>query len=104
VVRAPLRASDKQIQELVQNKAKWIVAKQEEMRRTYAAMRAKEYTNGEAFLYLGKPLQAGYRRRQTGQTSRLATSSTWQNLLCRAPKQCSKPGTGSRRVGSSLSE
>jgi hypothetical protein len=55
VVRAPLRASDKQIQELAQNKAKWIVAKQEEMRRTYAAMRAKEYANGEAFLYLGKP-------------------------------------------------
>jgi predicted metal-dependent hydrolase len=54
VVRAPLRASDKQIREMVQKKEKWIIAKQEAARRMYAAMRPKEYINGEDFLYLGK--------------------------------------------------
>jgi hypothetical protein len=54
VVRAPLRASDKQIQELVQQKEQWIIAKQELARRTYAAIEPKEYANGEGFLYLGK--------------------------------------------------
>jgi len=54
VVRAPLRASDKQIQELVQKKQKWIKAKQEVARRTYARTHPKEYANGEGFLYLGE--------------------------------------------------
>jgi predicted metal-dependent hydrolase len=49
-----LRASDKQIQELVQQKEQWIIAKQELARRTYAAIEPKEYVNGEGFLYLGK--------------------------------------------------
>jgi len=54
VVRAPLRASDKQISELVQKKEKWIVAKQDAAWRTYAEIRSREYVNGEGFLYLGK--------------------------------------------------
>jgi predicted metal-dependent hydrolase len=54
VVRAPLRASDRQIRELVQKKEKWIIAKQEAARRTYATMQPREYVNGEGFLYLGK--------------------------------------------------
>jgi len=54
VVRAPLRASDKQIGDLVQEKEKWIIAKQEAARRMYANTRPKEFVNGEGFLYLGK--------------------------------------------------
>lgn len=54
VVRAPLRASDRQIRELVQKKEKWITAKQEAARRIYAETRPKEYVNGEGFPYLGK--------------------------------------------------
>jgi predicted metal-dependent hydrolase len=54
VVRAPLRASDRQIRELVQKKEKWIIAKQEAARQTYATIRPREYVNGENFLYLGK--------------------------------------------------
>ena len=54
VVRAPLRASDQQIRELVRKKEKWIIAKQEAARRTYAALRPREFVDGEGFLYLGK--------------------------------------------------
>ncbi len=55
VVRAPLRASNRQIQELVQKKEKWIMDKQEAARRTYAKTQPKEFVEGEEFLYLGKP-------------------------------------------------
>lgn len=54
VVRAPLRASNEQIQELVKKKENWIKAKQELARRTYAKTPPKEYVNGEGFFYLGK--------------------------------------------------
>jgi predicted metal-dependent hydrolase len=39
---------------LVQKKEKWIIAKQEAARQTYAKALPKEYVNGEGFLYLGK--------------------------------------------------
>jgi hypothetical protein len=54
LVRAPLRASDKQVRELVQKKEKWITTKQEEARRTYAKSLPKEYAGNESFPYLGK--------------------------------------------------
>ena len=55
IVRAPLRASMKQIESLVAQKAGWIQSKQAQARTTTARLTPKEYTNGEEFLYLGKP-------------------------------------------------
>ena len=57
VVRAPLRATDDQVADLMRKKEKWIKAKQELARQTYAKTLPKEYVNGEGFLYLGKPYQ-----------------------------------------------
>ena len=54
VVRAPLRASSRQIQQLIEQKAPWIRATQEKVRRNYPKIAPKEYVNGEGFLYLGK--------------------------------------------------
>jgi predicted metal-dependent hydrolase len=54
LVRAPLRASTRQIQELVEKKAGWILSKQELVKTIYPKTRPKEYQNGEEFLYLGK--------------------------------------------------
>ena len=53
-VRAPLKASTRQIQELVETKAKWIRSKQELVKTVYPKAKPKEYQNGEEFLYLGK--------------------------------------------------
>jgi predicted metal-dependent hydrolase len=53
LVRAPLRASDKQIAGLVRKKEKWIRARQEIARQRYQKALPKEYVNGEGFLYLG---------------------------------------------------
>jgi predicted metal-dependent hydrolase len=54
VVRAPLRASSRQIQQWIEQKASWIEATQEKVRRTYPKVAPKEFVNGEGFLYLGK--------------------------------------------------
>ena len=54
VVRAPLRASGRQIQQLIEQKLPWIEATQERVRRSYPKITPKEYVNGEGFLYLGK--------------------------------------------------
>ena len=54
VVRAPLRATDKQILELVEQKAGWIKAKQDDARAAYAQANPKEFVSGEGFLYLGR--------------------------------------------------
>ncbi len=54
LVRAPLKASTRQIDDFVTQKADWIRTTQEKVRLTYQKMRPKEYINGEGFLYLGK--------------------------------------------------
>ncbi|MDR3577334.1 MAG: SprT family zinc-dependent metalloprotease [Anaerolineaceae bacterium] len=54
VVRAPLKASTRQIQELVEKKAGWIRSKQELVRTVYPKARPKDYREGEEFLYLGE--------------------------------------------------
>ena len=54
VVRAPLRASRRQIEQLIEEKAPWIMATQEKVRQSYPQITPKEYVNGEGFLYLGK--------------------------------------------------
>src|SRR3972149_5543818 len=53
-VRAPLRASEKEINGIVEKKAEWIKAKQKLVKSIYPAAKPKEYVNGEGFWYLGK--------------------------------------------------
>jgi predicted metal-dependent hydrolase len=53
IVRAPLRATQKQIRDLVGLKEEWIKSKQKLVNTTYALVKPKKYVNGEAFLYLG---------------------------------------------------
>jgi predicted metal-dependent hydrolase len=54
VVRAPLKASTRQIQELVEKKEQWIRSKQEFVKTVYPSAKSKVYQDGEEFLYLGK--------------------------------------------------
>ena len=54
MVRAPLKASTHQIQELVDKKSSWIRSKQELVKTIYPKTKSKEYRDGEEFLYLGK--------------------------------------------------
>jgi predicted metal-dependent hydrolase len=53
IVRAPLRASISYIEEMIQQKSRWILRKQDEMKRRLPAL-CHEYTEGEIFLYLGR--------------------------------------------------
>jgi predicted metal-dependent hydrolase len=55
IIRAPLRTTQKQIEDLVAIKAEWIKSKQKLIKATYARFVPKEYINGEEFLYLGIP-------------------------------------------------
>jgi len=54
IVRAPLRATQKQILQVVDRKADWIKSKQELVKTRNAQFVPKAYANGEEFLYLGK--------------------------------------------------
>ncbi|MDH7565961.1 MAG: SprT family zinc-dependent metalloprotease [Clostridiales bacterium] len=53
-VSAPFRISEKQICEVVQKKADWIVKKVNEVRERNANTVCREFVSGEKFLYLGK--------------------------------------------------
>ena len=55
IVRAPLRTPHKYISELLQKKKNWIEKKQHDMLVNRKQTRIKEYSEGEEFLYLGKP-------------------------------------------------
>jgi predicted metal-dependent hydrolase len=55
IIRAPLRTTQKQIEDLVEKKAEWIKSKQKLVKAIYAHFVPKEYINGEEFLYLGTP-------------------------------------------------
>jgi predicted metal-dependent hydrolase len=54
LVRAPLRASDRQIRALVEEKSVWIRAAQEKARVMNAGVAPRQYIPGETFLYLGQ--------------------------------------------------
>ena len=54
IVRAPLRATRKQIEYLVEQKAGWIKSKQELVSANFARFAPKEYIDGEEFWFLGK--------------------------------------------------
>jgi predicted metal-dependent hydrolase len=55
IVRAPLRASLKQIEQFVEQKAGWIQRKQALANAPSTRFTPKKYIEGEEFLYLGKP-------------------------------------------------
>ncbi len=54
VVRAPLRASRAQIERIVEQKAEWIRARQEQVRRAAQQFPPRRFAEGEPFLYLGQ--------------------------------------------------
>jgi len=54
VVRAPLRATKKQIQQAVEQQAEWIRATQEKALVRYHPLVPKQFTSGEEFWFLGK--------------------------------------------------
>jgi len=53
IVRAPLRATEKQVREFVESKAGWIERKRSEARQ-HAALPARQFQMGERFLFLGE--------------------------------------------------
>lgn len=53
-LRVPKETEDKQISNLLEAKWHWIISKQEEMKDKTKGFKAKEYVEGEVFLYLGK--------------------------------------------------
>jgi hypothetical protein len=53
IVRAPLRATMSYIEDVIRQKSRWILRKQDEMKRRLPAP-CHEYTEGELFLYLGR--------------------------------------------------
>lgn len=55
IVRAPRHVTDRQINDVVQQKADWIRAKQQAALHKLAQTASKDYSPGQTFLYLGKP-------------------------------------------------
>jgi predicted metal-dependent hydrolase len=55
VVRAPNRASLKEIEEFVASKSSWVEKTQAAMRQRFVESPEKSFQNGEDFLYLGSP-------------------------------------------------
>lgn len=53
-VSAPLRISEKQIKEVVQKKADWIIKKVNEVIERNSNLVCRQFVSGEKFLYLGK--------------------------------------------------
>jgi len=54
IVRAPLRVSESTIRAVIQKHYNWIIKKKKEVEARDPKVRAKEFVNGEGFLYLGK--------------------------------------------------
>jgi hypothetical protein len=54
IVRAPELTATDIIKRIVAKKADWILRRQKYARRTYVQPTAKEFVNGEGFLYLGE--------------------------------------------------
>ncbi len=64
IIRAPKRATDKQIQAVVAQKAAWIAKNQVRLANRYPDLKPRTFTPGETFWYLGEqyPLQLVNRR------------------------------------------
>jgi len=65
IVRAPLRATRAQIDELVRSKDAWIRRKQDEVRRASPKLPRRRFVDGEAFLYLGQAYPLAILNEQT---------------------------------------
>ena len=78
IVRAPYKASEKRIKELLMEKTSWINNKITEARQRKNAFRHKEFIEGEKFLYLG----ASYNLRITNENE-LALNEKGEFLLPR---------------------
>jgi predicted metal-dependent hydrolase len=65
IVRAPKRASQKQIQSIVDQKTEWIIKNKAKVSQKYAALKPKRFEPGESFWYLGEqyPLQLTNRQK-----------------------------------------
>jgi len=55
LVRAPLRVTQRQILDVVQQQAEWVRSRQEAARQRAAAAPPKAFVEGETFQYLGQP-------------------------------------------------
>ncbi len=55
LVRAPLRVTQRQIMDVVQQQAEWVRTRQEAARQRAAAAPPKAFVEGEIFNYLGQP-------------------------------------------------
>jgi len=65
IVRAPKSASDALVKQMVEKKAAWIVKTKIRLSKQYPTLKAKTFTTGEEFWYLGEkyPLQFTTRQR-----------------------------------------
>jgi len=54
IVRAPMRVSLEYIKDLISRKRLWIERKKKQVLKNGAPVKAKEFTDGEEFLYLGE--------------------------------------------------
>ncbi|MFA9377692.1 MAG: M48 family metallopeptidase [Lachnotalea sp.] len=54
IVKAPIYLSDKEIKNMVKQKAKWIISKLGEIPEDFISKQERKYQDGERFLYRGK--------------------------------------------------
>lgn len=94
-VSAPLRISVKQIKEVVQKKADWIIKKVNEVRERNSNTVCREFISGEKLLYLGKEYTLEIVEKDSGQAEVLMQEDTMavyisQGLLEESRKQAIK--------------
>lgn len=75
-VSAPLRISEKQIKEVVQKKADWIVKKVNEVIERNSNLVSRQFVSGEKFLYLGKEYTLEIVERDLGKVEVLMQEDT----------------------------
>ncbi len=60
IIRAPYKTPIEYIKKVVEEKSKWILTKQELVKRNMPCLQKKQYTEGEEYLYLGKSYYLKY--------------------------------------------
>jgi predicted metal-dependent hydrolase len=55
IVRAPMKMPMHEIEKFIEQKSRWIIAKQQQAQNHIAANPKKQFVDGEKFLYLGQP-------------------------------------------------
>jgi hypothetical protein len=64
IVRAPINATDAQIEAVIKKKSDWIKTTRDRLARTYPDLKPKSFSPGETFWYLGKKYPLRYTNRQ----------------------------------------